>query len=198
MTLRPATVGVAFVAVLIMAWSGDASGQERPAGDATPQAPPGRLAVSPGGAFLRAVLLPGWGHASIGSYTRGGFYFAAQSATLFTFARTRVRINDAQSRIDFRETTLRAQLATEGVSDPLEIEDRLAQDPALTELTGLLDSRKDQQEDMIALGIFFMFISGADAYVSAHLARFPEPLELEAQPVGDGRVEVGFRVRLHN
>ena len=51
---------------------------------------------------------------------------------------------------------------------------------------------------MVALGIAFLFISAADAYVSAHLARFPEPLEIETAVTGDGRIELGFRVSLPN
>ena len=37
---------------------------------------PTTASVSPGGAFLRAVLVPGWGHVSIGANARAGAYFA--------------------------------------------------------------------------------------------------------------------------
>ncbi|MGH7555350.1 MAG: hypothetical protein ACREMQ_20295, partial [Longimicrobiales bacterium] len=36
---------------------------------------------SPRGAFLRSLLIPGWGQASVGSYTRGGIFFAIQSTS---------------------------------------------------------------------------------------------------------------------
>ena len=41
-----------------------------------------------------------------------------------------------------------------------------------------------------------MLISGVDAYVSAHLQDFPDPIEINAGPVGQGRFEVGARIRL--
>jgi len=174
-----------------------ATAQEVPAApdSATLPAP---ITVSPRGAFLRSLAVPGWGHAAIGSYTRGGFYVAVQSANVFTLLRTRMRVGEAQDRVRLREGILRARLEAEGVTDPEEIQTRFDDDPALTELRGLLDSRKDQQEDLVALGLFFLFLSGADAYVSAHLARFPEPLELEASPLSDGGFEIGVRLRLPN
>ena len=180
---------------------GGASAQVVPTTAAERLAPGGALPpikVSPGGAFLRAILVPGWGHASIGSYTRGGFYFGAQTATVYTLLRTRHRLNEARERVRFREDALRAQIAGEGLTDTDLIEQRLADDADLTELQNLLDSRESQQEDLVALGIFILLLSGADAYVSAHLARFPEPLELEARPVDIGRVDVSLRFRLPN
>ena len=81
--------------------------------------------VSPGGAFLRAVIVPGWGHASIGSYTRGGFYFAAQAATVSTLLRTRVRIGTAQDRVRRTEGGLISELAVVGVTDPDAIQQAL-------------------------------------------------------------------------
>ncbi len=162
-----------------------------------PQLPP-TIGISPGGAFWRAILLPGWGHASIGSYSRGGFYVAAQSATVYTLLRTRIRIGDAQDRVRLYENSLNARLAAEGITDPELIAQQLEDDQSLQELRNLLDARKDQQEDLLALSIFLMLISGADAYVSAHLSRFPEPLELEARPSNVGTLDLGLRVRLPN
>lgn len=159
---------------------------------------PPPLEMSPGGAFRRALLVPGWGHAAIGSYTRGGFYMAAQTASLYTLFRARVRIGESQERIAFREGLLRRELAREGVTDPDEIDARLAEDDQLGDLVALNESRKDQQEDMLALSIFLVLLSSADAYVSAHLARFPEPLELEASPSPTGGLDVGLKVSVPN
>ncbi len=154
------------------------------------------LDISPRGAFLRALAIPGWGHAAIGAHTRGGFYFAAQSATAYTLIRSRQRVLDARERIAFRESFLRGRAAADGLTDPDQIDAVLDGDAELAELRRLEESRGDQQEDMVALGIFLLFLSGADAYVSAHLSRFPEPLVLEATPLGDGRFEVGLRLRI--
>ena len=156
------------------------------------------LDISPGGAFLRALVFPGWGHAAIGSHTRGAVYFGAQATTVYTLLRTRVRVGEAQDRVRFREDVLLDRLADEGVTDPELIQERLDSDPALGELRSLLDARKEQQEDLVAFGIFLLFLSGADAYVSAHLARFPDPLELEARTAPDGTatLDVGLRIPL--
>jgi len=189
------------IVISILVLPGDGTAQVAPTPAAERLAPTGALPpiqVSPGGAFLRAILVPGWGHASIGSYSRGGFYFGAQTATVYSLLRTRHRLHEVRERVRFREDALRAQIAGEGVTDTDLIEQRLTDDADLTELQNLLDSRESQQEDLVALGIFILLLSGADAYVSAHLARFPEPLELEARPVDIGRVDVSLRFMLPN
>ena len=158
------------------------------------QSPAPPLGVSPRGAFVRALLVPGWGHAAIGSYTRGGFYFGLEAATAYTFIRTRIRLSEARERAGLRESVARARLATEGVTDPVEIESRLEDDPPLQGLRDLVSSREGQQEDLIAWGIFLLFLTGADAYVSAHLARFPTPIDMQAAAGADGRAEVMLRI----
>lgn len=199
----PAPFPALFVAALFVS-SGlfatlPASAQERPPDVFAPQEatrPP--IDISPRGAFLRALALPGWGHAAIGSYTRGGFYFVAEAATWYTLLRTRLRLSEVGERIVFRESIVRARLAAQGVTEFEEIEAGLDDDGELADLRNLQDARDGQQEDMVALGIFILLLSGADAYVSAHLARFPDPLEVEVQTVGGGRVALGVRLKLPN
>ena len=159
---------------------------------------PSPIDVSPGGAFLRAALIPGWGHASIGSYTRGGFYFAAQTATVYTLLRARTRIGTAQDRVRLTEQVILSELAASGVTDPQAIQDALDGDGRLNGVRRLLEARQEQQEDLVALGIFLVLLSAADAYVSAHLARFPDPLDLETSVAPNGGIDVGFRVALPN
>ena len=189
---------VAAVALVLLTLSAPgALAQDAPGAMRIAPEPPQPLDISPGGAVWRALVFPGWGHAAIDAHGRGGFYFAAQSATLYTLFRTRIRVREAQDRVRVREAVIAQRLADEGVTDPDEIDARFDEDPALSELRGLLDSRKEQQEDMVALGIFFLFISAADAYVSAHLARFPEPLDVAVRPGPTGpTVDVGLKVAL--
>lgn len=150
--------------------------------------------VSAGGAFLRAVLVPGWGHASIGSHRRGGVYVAAQSGTVYMLLRSRSRRDDAQRVVDLRETAARERLALEGVEDPAEIEAALDDDEAVQGARSLRNARQQQFEDWTAFGIFLVLISGVDAFVSAHLQDFPAPVDLQYAPLPDGRLEVGLRV----
>jgi hypothetical protein len=149
---------------------------------------------SPGGAFLRAMAVPGWGHAAIGSYGRGAFYAGAQTGTAYAFLRTRLRLSEARDRERLREGVLLRRLEAEGVTDPLEIAARLDGDPALTDIRGLVSAREGQQEDWLALGIFLVLLSAADAYVSAHLAHFPEPIEVGVLPGVAGGVELAVRI----
>jgi len=159
---------------------------------------PPPIDVSPGEAFLRAALIPGWGHASIGSYTRGGFYFAAQTATVYTLLRARTRIGTVQDRVRLTEQVILSELASSGVTDPQAIRDALDGDTRLNGVRRLLEARQEQQEDLVALGIFLVLLSAADAYVSAHLARFPDPLDLETSAAPNDGVDVGFRIALPN
>ena len=153
--------------------------------------------TTPGGAFLRAVLLPGWGHASIGSYTRGGFYFAAETTAGFLLARTVRRLEIAKDARDLKEDRLRERLLADG-SDPDSVAAQIDADPEVARSRRLVRSRRQQVEDWAALGLFMVFLSGADAFVSAHLRDFPEPipLSLEVEPIRSGAVGVGISLPL--
>ena len=159
---------------------------------------PTTASVSPGGAFLRAVLVPGWGHVSIGANARAGAYFAIESAVAYGIIRTRRRISEAASRANFRELLLREDLTTKGITDPNQIENALESDATLADLKSLGESRSDQQEDLVAFGLFLLFLSGADAFVSAHLKDFPDTIAIEGGPTNDGRLEIGLKLRLPN
>ena len=37
--------------------------------------------ISPRSAFIRSALVPGWGHAGVGAFVRGAFYFSAEAAS---------------------------------------------------------------------------------------------------------------------
>jgi hypothetical protein len=110
--------------------------------------------------------------------------------------RTRGRLGEAQARATLRERVLRSAFEAEGLTDPLEIDQRLADDPALAGALRLTDARGDQQEDWVALGLFLLLLSGADAFVSAHLADFPEPIAVETAYLGSGAVEMELSVFL--
>ena len=184
-----------FLCVLFIAVSAPTHAQEVPEAidsDLTALFTP----VTPGTAFLRAVLIPGWGHASIGTYTRAGFYFALEATTTYGLLRTRTRLNEVRARAEFRENVLREELVAQGIVDFEEIESALETDSRLNNLRDLEESRRQQREDWAAFGIFLLLLSGADAYVSAHLQDFPAPINVQAVPAGGARVEVGVRIEL--
>lgn len=156
--------------------------------------------ISPGGAFVRALVLPGWGHASIGAYTRGGFYFAAEATTGFLLARTIGRLGIAKEARDLKESRLREDLVAEGITADTTIERRLGDDPEVARARRLVRSRHQQVEDWAAIGVFLVFIGGADAFVSAHLRDLPKPipisLEVAPAPAPEQRIALGLRLAL--
>lgn len=149
--------------------------------------------IRPSGAFLRAVLFPGWGHASIGVNGRGGFYLGTQAVVGWMLLRTRSGLSSARQLVDLRSAPILRALAEDEVTDPTAIEEALAEDEGVARARGLEASRQQQYEDWLALGIFTVLLSGADAFVSAHLQPFP--VDVGVVPVGDqGRMELSVRV----
>jgi hypothetical protein len=146
--------------------------------------------VGPLGAFLRAVAVPGWGHASVGAHGRGGFYVTTQAVTGYMLVRTRSRLHAAEELRALREAAIRADLAATGVTDEILVQAALEGDAGWAGAERLAGARQQQFEDWLALGIFTVLLGGADALVSAHLQNFPD---VSLTPVSDeGRME--FRV----
>ena len=113
-----------------------------------------------------------------------------------TRARTRGRLNEARKSLRFRETVLRREIDKQGITDPEEIQTLLEGDSGFSGLTLLVEGREAQQEELLAFSLFLILLSSADAYVSAHLARFPEPLDLEATPSPSGGIDLSLRVAI--
>lgn len=107
--------------------------------------------LTPGGAFLRSLVIPGWAQAELGAPTRGAFYFLVEAFSLFMIARTQIRLSHTERAEPWNE--------------------------------GLIDTRKQQREDWIAIAVFTAFFSGADGFVSVHLWGFDERTDLEPKDV---------------
>ncbi len=149
--------------------------------------------IGPAGAFLRGSLIPGWGHASTGSLTRGAFYFGTEALAGWMVFKTQRRLRAARDRVALREDRVATELAAQGLEDPEAIEAALAEDEEVGRLRGLVDAREEQREDWIAVAVFTLLLSGVDAFVSTHLQDFPEPLTVEGDPA-TGVVEVAIRL----
>lgn len=151
--------------------------------------------VTPRGALLRSLAVPGWGHAATGSYTRAGFYLTVQAGNAWMLAKTSSHLSWANRVSAAVEAETEAALVERGApadSIPILVE----ADPAVEQARNLVEARKSQREDWIALALFFILIGGVDAFVSAHLQDFPEPLTVEpvARPGGEMGLEVGVRI----
>lgn len=150
--------------------------------------------VSPAGAALRSMIVPGWGHAAVGAYTRGAFYVLADASTAWMLFKTWVFLDRARGLEARRVEDVRRRAAAQGITDPDSILAAIDEDPTLQDARALVDSRRGQLEDWIALGVFLFFLGGADAFIAAHLADFPAPVAVNSGP--DGRVELRLSVPL--
>jgi hypothetical protein len=159
--------------------------------------------ITPGGAFLRSLVVPGWGQSAFGAYTRGGIYFSGWTANWFMNVKNQVRLGEARNRLDLRTAQIRAALIAESpnpdsmmaVLDTTSIlPDSVRADAIGSGLHDLVRSREQQREDWIAWSIFWLLASGIDAFVTAHLSDFPAVIELEPRLEGGVslRVEVPF------
>lgn len=146
----------------------------------------------PAGAFLRGTLIPGWGHASSGSLTRGAFYFGVEAAAGWMVFKTWRKLGVARNQVALWEERVTARLMNEGITEQEEIDTELNQHEEIARLRELVDSRTQQREDWAAVAVFFLLMSGVDAFVSAHLQEFPEPLTVEGNP--SGTISVAIRV----
>ncbi|HEX6309825.1 MAG TPA: DUF5683 domain-containing protein [Longimicrobiales bacterium] len=157
---------------------------------------------SPRGAFVRAMLVPGWGHLYIREYVRGTVYFSLQSTSWFMLVKTLGKLGEVKDRdsrltrlaVDSVEQAMAADtaLARMLTEDPVAYENALLTYPGLQRTRALVASRKQQRQDWITYTLFFTFAAAVDAYVSAHLKEFPG--EITTEPAQDGGFSIGVHV----
>ncbi|HSU14795.1 DUF5683 domain-containing protein [Longimicrobium sp.] len=140
-----------------------ASRRRAAAADTTGQ----RYRISPKSAFLRSLVLPGWGQSSIGAPGRGAVYFALEAGSLWMVYKSNQKLQEAKEL----QTARREQ----GLLEP----DRVLP---------LVRARRNEREDWITLSVFWFFFSGADAFVAAHLRDFDA--HVGAAPNGGAQLRV--------
>jgi hypothetical protein len=151
--------------------------------------------ISPRGAFIRAVAVPGWGHASIGRFTRGAFYFFTETAAGWMMVKTRSRLGAAKAVEELRRDEVTRRLAADGITDPARVGTAQENDEGVAAAMSLVEARSQQFEDWLVFGVFMAFLSGADAFVSAHLRDFPDPVGIQPSPL-PGRLDLQLSVPL--
>jgi hypothetical protein len=124
--------------------------------------------ITPRGAFLRSLVLPGWGQSEIGAPERGIVYFALEAGSLWMVLKSHQRLQDAYEREEILKAT--GEIPEERT-------------------TGLVRSRRAQREDWTAISLFWLFFAGADAFVGAYLRDFDAAVQ--AGPGPSGGVQVG-------
>lgn len=128
---------------------------------------------SPRGAMFRSFLLPGWGQASYDRYVRGGVYFTGHVGNAYMIFKTLTSLDVAQDQEERWVDVVRDSLVADPGVNPDSVEAEIARHPRVRHARGLVSAREEQREDWIALGLFWVLISGIDAYVTAQLADFP-------------------------
>lgn len=137
------------------------------------QEPDSVRGISPRGAFLRSLVLPGWGQSELGATGRGGIYFALEAGSLWMLSKSSRKLDEAREGQRIARET--------GVLAPDQV------DP-------LVRDRQNQREDWLTLSIFWLFFSGADAFVAAHLQDFD--VHMNAIPRPGGALELQATVPL--
>ncbi|HLU25938.1 MAG TPA: DUF5683 domain-containing protein [Longimicrobiales bacterium] len=193
----------ALVGLAVLAFAAPPARAQEAAADSVPADTARVRPPSPGGAFVRSLIVPGWGQAASGAYFRGGVYFAAQTGSWFMLVKTMARLGEARAVEKRRVEEVRRALLAAAAQDTLlmkryAIPDSLAvdidRDERVSKARGLVNARTQQREDWIAWTIFWTLASGVDALVSAHLADFPADVSAEPRPSGGASLKVSIPV----
>ena len=156
--------------------------------------PVGSARPSAGGAFVRSMVIPGWGQAASGSPGHGAFYFTIQSVAVWMILKTTKTLGSASDILDMRRLDALEQLMADPSVDPADLSTAIEAALPVVSALQLQEIRRQQREDWFAFGLFFLLLGGADAFVAAHLADFPEPLDVSLRPLPDMGAELAFRV----
>ena len=157
---------------------------------ATPDSVPGPP-ISARRAFFSSVLLPGLGQARLDRPNAGALFVTVELVSIVMARRTAYNLAYARAH---RGDSIVSRYAVDANGRP--VVDSLGR-PVVAEYlpnyfgADLIRSRRTQYEDWIALLIFNHLISGADAYVAAHLWDLPGQVAVSATPRG-----VGFAARI--
>jgi len=194
--LHRAKVLVLFVSLMVAVGASPLQAQQPayPSQDSTEavEGPESPRRNSPGGAFVRSMMIPGWGQAAAGSPGRGAFYFTVESVGVWMILKTSKTLGSANDILAMRRLDARERLSADPSVDPADIASAIDADPEVMSALELKQIRRQQREDWLSFGVFFLLLGGADAFVAAHLADFPEPLEVAIRPLPYMGVEVGF------
>ncbi len=121
------------------------------------------LPISPRSAFFHSLILPGWGQSELGAPGRGGVYFSLEAGSLWMLYKTTQKLREAREI----ETIARA-----------------TGEIGIDQKHPLVRERENQREDWFTLSIFWLFFSGADAFVAAHLQDFDVHVNAVPRPGG--------------
>jgi hypothetical protein len=155
----------------------------------------------PRNAFIRAMIIPGWGHMYIDEPRRGAVFIALQGTSWYMLVRTITRLNDARVSArtleELGRDSLYASMAADTaisrqLSNPVAFDEALLEYPGLENARGLARTRQRHRQDWIVYTLVLTFAGAVDAYVTAHLKEFP--VDFTATPVPGGGASLQLSV----
>lgn len=151
-----------------------------------------RESNAPRSAFIKSLILPGWGQFSIGEPVRGTFWVAVQGSSYYMLVKTLGRLSEAKDRYgNYRAASRLAvleRMETDTVlrkaleNDELAFDAEVHKDTLTAAALDLVESRTRHRQDWITYTLFFTMLDGLDAYVAAHLKDFPASITTEVDP----------------
>jgi hypothetical protein len=159
--------------------------------------------ITPARAFVRSLLVPGWGQFSMGATLRGSIYASLQGASAVMLAKTQIKISDARNDAStLRKTAVDSLIAFAQARKDTALIRKYSNPDSVTEVANttfavadkesLVKARVKQREDWITYFLFFTLASGVDAFVGAHLSDFPGTVTAEPIPAGGMRLRLDF------
>lgn len=137
-----------------------------------------RRPISPGGAFIQSLLIPGRGQITLGKRNASRFYMAVEAVGIGMTIHSMGRLREARRAA--RDST-----PLEFVVDPATGDSVATVWVASRFPPERINARRTHVEDWIALIVFNHLLSAADAYVAANLWDFPASVSVRAQPIPD-------------
>ena len=138
--------------------------------------------ISPRRAFLRSLLVPGWGQSSLGRGTAGGIFVAVELLSAAMVVKSKQDLDFAKR---FRRDSIIAGISTGTDGEPV-----ISRVP--NPLAARVRPRRQHLEDWIALLAFNHLFSGADAFVAAQL--WDVPGRVSVRPAGGSGITLAAHV----
>jgi hypothetical protein len=132
--------------------------------------------VSPKGAFLRSLLVPGWGQSRLDRGTAGALFVTVEVGAVAMLINSRRELSAARRA---RGDSVFVGYSDDDPPQPI-------YEPAF--LSDRVRSRRQQVEDWAAIVIANHLLSGLDALIAAHL--WDLPAEVSLRSTGQGTVAV--------